>query len=303
MVQRLATVSRGEERVDLSGALASALRRHEKLILADIPEISTLRDGSSVADGCAIYAVDKRYIVHLSPPAFPEAAISAAKASRTMRARLGPLGSKAIEQLADGRLWGRSYAITPLCEPLRIEGWRRFIERRRIAPEILSLIEQMAGLSVDADYDFRAQCAEQISYLASLAGLSEGLRKSAQDSVKKMAAFPLKAVPMHGDLHAGNVMRHAGGLVVIDWGTALPHGYAIYDLMRFSDSIRMSGRRLRAALQSHARILGIRPDETGVYLNAALAHFATHLEEFPLERFIAMAENCYSRLQHALRND
>ncbi len=70
-------------------------------------------------------------------------------------------------------------------------------------------------------------------------------------------------------------------------------GFAIYDLMRFAGSFRLSPQMLREELAAHAAALGVPVEQTGTYLMAGLGHYARNLGQFPLPRFRAMAETCF----------
>jgi hypothetical protein len=108
-------------------------------------------------------------------------------------------------------------------------------------------------------------------------------------------------VAMHGDFWRGNVLvrRRAatlggrlplpGDLVVTDWRTGLAHGYALFDLLRWADSVGLPRRALQREVRAHRAILGCAPDDARGHVLAALGQRYLALGHFPVERFSIMA--------------
>ena len=107
---------------------------------------------------------------------------------------------------------------------------------------------------------------------------------------------------MHGDLWKGNVLLAPtrvpwGGIVLIDWGSALIQGYGIQDLIRLADSMRMGLPRLRREILAHCGLLGCEPEDARAYLTTSFAHYALQYYGrgqgcFPLEDFIRTSLRC-----------
>ena len=277
----------------IANALMSDFASSE-IISFDAPLIvETIRETSQVPDGCAIYLVDKRYVLHISPKAFPEVAALEASAARAMNSALGAWGRYVLCSVGEGRIDQRSYCLTPLCVPLKAGRIMRLIERRRVGPEILTWLRGVTECGNDASEDFHEQCIAHCRALAALTGFSSDLNAAIGQAFARATTIPLRTVPMHGDLWMGNILRRSGQLAIIDWQGSVVQGYAIFDLIRFAESCRLSARRLRGELEAHASLLRVSVEDTSTYLIAALAHIHAHLEAFPMPQFIAMAENCH----------
>ena len=96
------------------------------------------------------------------------------------------------------------------------------------------------------------------------------------------------------------MMRQRDGrLALIDWGGATPRGYAIYGLIRAADSLGIPRRTLARELRWHGERLGDAREAPMLHLLGALGHYTRHLGEFPLERFVQMAQRCHHMLRAA----
>ncbi len=143
--------------------------------------------------------------------------------------------------------------------------------------------------------------------LVDMHDLPESLRADAERLDADITAGTLKPrhVPMHGDLWRNNIMVRPGGgeLVVIDWAGGTAAGYAIYDLIRFHQSFNLSSDRLRRELLWYQEALGggaLGLAMIRVHLLGALGHYANRLGEFPRDRFVALARDCYGAVDSAL---
>jgi thiamine kinase-like enzyme len=131
------------------------------------------------------------------------------------------------------------------------------------------------------------------------------LRAAANDVLDRKGGnnIVLTATVMHGDLTLGNVMldpSRSRDFMIIDWGGSSVDGFPIFDLVKFAEAVRLPTRRLRAEIAAHAGILGCAIQDTRSYLTAALGHIWLNLEQFPPERFAAMAERNLNTLDGAL---
>ena len=261
-------------------------------------EITLLRGQSSVGDGCSMYLLDRACVLHLAPLDFPDVAAAA----DAMRAVLGRHAEIMLDALESGRIGTRSYFVTPLCTPLpggRLgQAWNRW----RTAPLLLGWLEDVVRIPIEADAPFLDQCERSLVALTDEAGLDAPVRVSADKAVHRLwkGDFRPRPVPMHGDLWSGNILRLNGALRIIDWRGSLPHGYAMFDLVRLCQSFGLGPARLRAAIRTHVEALGCAPEDARGYLMAALGPFARHRGEFPLDRFIAMAHACWASLDEAV---
>ena len=106
---------------------------------------------------------------------------------------------------------------------------------------------------------------------------------------------------MHNDLWQGNILLNSdGGIVVIDWPGSVVKGYAIYDLIRLAESLRLSDRALGEQLRAHCRLLGCEPKDSVSHLAAALGHLLGDLDHFPMHLFLPLADRCVRRAAAAV---
>lgn len=276
-----------------------------------IDKVEVIRTQSMVADGAAIFLLDHDHVLFLSPAAHPDAAAIQAQATQTM-AGLGPvMAERILPVTATGTLADRSFLILPRCEPLAGGRLRRLIQTPKVAAAILGWLRQLVGATVaDGPADDRAETDEfqrSLRALVDMHDLPESLRADAERLDADITAGTLKPrhVPMHGDLWRNNIMVRPGGgeLVVIDWAGGTAAGYAIYDLIRFHQSFNLSSDRLRRELLWYQEALGggaLGLAMIRVHLLGALGHYANRLGEFPRDRFVALARDCYGAVDSAL---
>jgi len=222
-----------------------------------------------------------------------------------MRTRLDSGTAQVIpEEIGRGNVGGRSYLVLPRFTPLASGRFGRRIERWRMGPLVMDWLRQAAAQSPPASCDQLEHCRQALLSLENLSELPDQLRGDVRAIRRKLelGSTLLKLVPMHGDLWTENIMRRRDGtLAFIDWAGSLPEGYGIYDLIRVASSFRISRSRLRSELAFHAQVLGDGSDEVvKLHLLGAFGHIALNLNQFPPERFAALASNCYKYLSKAI---
>jgi hypothetical protein len=154
---------------------------------------------------------------------------------------------------------------------------------------------------------------EPLRQLASLNSIDDRLRAAAERVVERLnaGAWTPRHVLMHGDLWKHNILirtanradeqrRWRGRFVIIDWAGSEIRGYAMYDLVRLAQSMRLTARNLRSEVERHCRLLRCKQTDAVSYLMAALGHISMNLEHFPMDRYARMAESCLTTLEHAL---
>lgn len=287
----------------LSGALYPDGRR--------IGSVEVVRTQSMVADGAAIFLLDHDHVLFLSPAAHPDAAAIQAQATRTM-AGLGPvMAERILPVTATGMLADRSFLILPRCEPLAGGRLRRLFQTPRVAATILGWLRQLVDGTIgdppSRDGRETDEFRRSLRALVDMHDLPGSLRADAERLDAEMAAGTIRPrhVPMHGDLWRNNIMARpgSGDLVVIDWAGGTASGYAIYDLIRFHQSFNLSSDRLRRELLWYREALGGGAQGLSMiraHLLGALGHYANRLGEFPRDRFVALARDCYGAVDSAL---
>jgi hypothetical protein len=271
----------------------------------EIRAVDLIRGESIVADGASIYLIDNEYVLLHAPPAFPDAVSAQAEAMTAMSGRVSRDARRAILPIvASGWLDNRSYLVMPWCIPLRRGRISGRLDRMRISRDVLAWIRSMTECCVpEQSPDAAAEFDDSLGALVDMPELSAPIRNEAKRLRTAIASGALRPahVPMHGDLWQGNILRRQNGsLAVIDWGGSTTNGYAIYDLIRFAQSFRLSKASLRRELRWHSAKLDRSVDGSSAHLLGALGHYALRLGEFPRERFCVMAEECWNTFKSAL---
>jgi hypothetical protein len=227
----------------------------------------------------------------------------------------GSVGGHILEPLAEGRVRGLSYVVLPYCDGLSESRPVWWIQRALLRPLIFdwlwhateSTVRDVEPAAIDGSF------AEPLRRMASMGPINDGLRAAAKRAAERLDAgvWTPRQVLMHGDLWKGNILirkdRRAveqrgwrDRFVVIDWAGSEIHGYAIYDLVRLAESMRLTARSLRSEVDRHCHLLRCAPADATSYLLAALGHVAKHIEHFPLDRYARMAGSCLTTLERAL---
>jgi hypothetical protein len=261
---------------------------------------SELLSSGVLSDSASVYRVDDSSVLKMSPPDFPNVAREMAERADLARTALGEeLGWAVAVVLKRWEMDGVSCALFEELTSVSDRRLKRFVQLRRLTPPVLQWLRDVAAL--DRGVSDRAEVC-----LRALADCPyEILRRSAVDPLARInsGAFVARSRIMHSDFWIGNVMIDPSGsrpFVLIDWRGSTVDGFPIFDLVKFASSAGLRRKVLRAELAAHAERLGCDIEETRTYLLAALGHIWLHLEQFPPERFRAMAENCLLTLDNAL---
>ena len=265
-----------------------------------VERVDVIRTASIVADGTAIFLLDGQFVMFLSSDEYRDAADQQRSAMVSMKKALGDeLGERILPVVAAGSLCERSFLVLPICKPLMAGRIGRRLQRPRITRQILPWLRALAMRAGGPEED--SQFAPSLQALAQMDDLRDDIRQDAkrlQDAIET-GALKVRHSPMHGDLWRNNIMERDGRLVVIDWAGSARQGYAMYDLLRFHQSFGLSGKRLGTEMNWYIETLGSR-DAVSAHLLGALGHYAIRMGEFPRDRFLILAADCYSALQSGL---
>ena len=300
----------------LIGPLADALGdRYGKL------ELSLLSHGNAVEDGTTVLLLcdsvgQSRAVVLCSSPITPDMVQRAMNRAHQVKLTLGrSIGFPILDPLAQGSVRGLSYAVLPYCNALSESRPAWWIQRTLLRPLIFDWLLRATECTVHdvepAAIDRRF--IEPLRRLASLKSINDRLRTAAGRAAERLdtGGWTPRHVLMHGDLWKGNILirtanrtveqrRWHDRFVIIDWAGSEIHGYAMYDLVRLAQSMRLSAKRLRSEVVRHCRLLRCEPVDAMSYLLAALGHIAMNLEHFPVDRYAHMTESCFTTLEHTL---
>ena len=285
-------------------------------------EISLLSQGTTVADGTTVLLLrdtggHPHAVVLCSAPISPDMVQRAMNRAHQAKVILGAsAGAPILDPLVQGSVRGLSYAVLPYCSKLSGSRPVWWIQREFLRTSIFDWLWRATACTV-RDVEPAAidrSFGKPLQYMASLKPISDRLRAAASLAAERLdvGTWMPRYVLMHGDLWKGNILIRSQGrdfqwlkladrFVIIDWAGSEIYGYAIYDLVRLSESIRLNARTLRREVDRHCRLLRCEPADATSYLLAALGHIAMNLDHFPIDRYAHMAESCYSTLVNTLK--
>jgi hypothetical protein len=284
-------------------------------------EASLLSAPGKIEDGIKVLLIrdsarQPRAVILVSSPAAPNMVERAMRRARLAKSILGNFGGAHIlDPVTEGKTDGLTYAVLPYCRPLSDSRPVWWIQRAFLLPSLLAWLRRATECTArelnpdSVDQRF----GEPLRRLATLQLLGARMRAAASRALERLEAdaWTPRFVLMHGDFWKGNVLTRPAsasverrawqeGFVIIDWAGSEVEGYAIYDLVRLSESMRVHPRRIREEVEKHCRLLSCVPADARSYLLAALGHIALHLEHFPLFRYVQMAESSFATLERAL---
>lgn len=281
--------------------------------------VTELDRPKQVADAMQVFVLSdsaglSRAVLHCSPFMDPDAVRNAVRVARDVKSCLNPQASAMVlDVLAEGRVAGLSYAVSPFCYSVSVTLPWRWIQSALLRPHIFDWLWQVArSTQGEVGPECKATAfVEPLTSLTAMDGISLSLRLHAERALERLAsgAWQPRYVLMHGDLWRGNVMirPRAQNLewwpkraVIIDWAFSLVRGYAIYDLVRIAESMNLSAKCVRYELERHCQLLGCELADSWSYLVAALAYLQLHLGCFQVERYLALTERCCATLERAL---
>lgn len=281
-------------------------------------ELSFLSRADAVTDGTTILLLrdtdgKPRAVVLCSAPTAPSMVERSMKRARRAKKTLGTdLGDQILVPLLEGNAMGLSYAVLPFCKSLsKYRLIRRFQCWQLQQPVFDWLWRANEHTLLDVEPDsLDRNFAEPLRRITALKpALSDRLLAAAERAGERLLAGKWKPrhVLMHGDFWTGNILIRSADdtcgqktwrdrFVIIDWPDSETRGYAMFDLIRMAQSMRLHPRHLRNEVSRHCRLLQCELADATSYLLAALGHIFMNLENFPVDRFTLMADSCYEAL-------
>ncbi|NET58962.1 MAG: hypothetical protein F6K47_23305 [Symploca sp. SIO2E6] len=286
---------------------------------ASVGEISLLRPLKPVMDDSAKLLVKDPAghpiaVVLCSSPVTPWLVARGMERTRLAKQALGSdLGRVVLDPLLEGEIRGLSYAVLPYCQPLSNSRLVWPVQRALLSPHVFQWLSGLteATATVVHPEQVEPDFMEPLKYLAELEAMTERVRAGARQAMNRLAdgKWSPRHVLMHNDLWKGNILldhRHVSRLgnqlwtehfVIIDWMAAMVQGYAMYDLIRLAQSLKLGQRQLREHVITHCQFLSCDFTDARSHLLAALGYLGMHLEHFPLPRFVQMADSCWETIE------
>jgi hypothetical protein len=293
----------------IAAAVGTAL---DRLRVVAIDSVVARADGPSafrISDASG----EPRAVLLCSAPLFPDMVKRAMERAAMAKSALDSNEAVAIlDPMLEGRLREMSYALLTFCPPLAQRRPMRWIHRLVVGRQVLEWLYRVTLRTVaTASSTERPACfAEPLARVAAIDRLGPGVRADARRAVERLenGSWQPKTVLMHGDLWMGNVLLGPASrssrlwpdrFVIVDWPGCVLRGHAIFDLVRLTQSMRMSDSAVAGELLRHCEVLQCGPEDAMAYLLAALGHLEMRLEQFPVEQFLAMARGCHQWLEQA----
>ena len=273
-------------------------------------ELTALRTQGTVTDSPVVLLArlqGYRWVVHISPRSAPDVIEEEQRKASEAKAALGETaGSVVLLATHQGRLDGLSYSVTAFHQPISQSGielpWK---------PSLRAAILEWLRTSVSVTLSeniCRGDIADSVASLRDIADSSSFLRLAAEVAYDRCKSdeFSPRKVLMHGDLWSGNLLKcrnQTYPFYIIDWRGSRKTGYPIFDLVRMAQSLKIPHGRVCLELFNHARLLKCELQDARTYLVAALGSLAANLDQFPTDRFIALAESALVFHDSALQAD
>jgi hypothetical protein len=281
-------------------------------VFGGTPQISLLCPPKAVADDTSKFLVrdaqgEPRGVVLCSSFVDPDMVAHGMERARSaQRAVKENLKTYILEPLLEGRCCGLSYALLPYCGSLSGSRVVNRIQRTVLGPALFRWLRRSAQATVSepsAGVDHEIDAA--LEALEKTQGMSRSVRAAAEQALNRLhnGLWIPRRVLMHGDFWLGNILLRSKEMpsarrspwwdrfVVIDWAGSRLDGFAFWDLFRLAQSVRASNRRLSHEVVAWARMFDCDPTDARSYLAAALGDLGLHLNHFPVERFVELADS------------
>lgn len=273
-------------------------------------------EAHAVADAPYVFSLDGEggscdWVVSLSNAAFPDAvAEGRARAEQARGALSEPLAKKILSTVSTGRFETCSFAVYPRLFPFSSNRILCKAQKAVTAPAIIQWLSNVAAETagpVTSDTELQDVFQAPLSYAATETRFSEALRSASSDALKAVESgrtLP-KAVLEHGDFWLGNILletpqpwfRMRENFAVIDWGASRQRGYPFIDLLRFVQSAYGDNSRLKKIALVYADAIGVSARDIELYACASIGRLGLERNEFPMDRFIALAESVFVTAQ------
>ncbi len=282
-------------------------------------DISRLSQALDVADGTTVFLLRDaqerpRAVILCSSPVAPGMIQRATHRALAAKEVLGEeLGSVILDPLMEGNVQGLSYAVMPYCVSLSRATPIWWMQRAFLRPTVMGWLRSATEKSVSAIAP-AATCqafVDPLREIASFKLVERHVRDAAEVAVQRLqnGEWKPKYVLMHGDFWKGNVLIRPtdddGGearqwqdrFIITDWAGSETRGFAIFDLIRMAQSMRMGTRSLRREIADHCRLLDCQAVDATSYLLAALGYTLMNIEHFPIHAYVRMVESCLKSVE------
>lgn len=266
---------------------------------------------TGVADAKLIYSIKSEYgrddcVIIFSNPAFPDAVSEAVEKTARVIERLPAEASRyVLLPIFDGRYGAQSFAVYPKLFAFSENRLICKLQKKVVEDEVyrwLSHVAKSTQLRIEEKSEFANRFVRPLEYITNERRFSEEIRKSAAEALvtAERPGFSPVCIVEHGDFWLGNVLltdkwllrKRPYGFAVIDWGSSNVFGYPFIDLLRFFDSASGRFGKVSPRVRQYCESADIPAADLPLYVLAALGYLGLHRNQFPMERYIMLAERC-----------
>lgn len=227
------------------------------------------------------------------------------------------LGSVILNPLSRGEIKGKSFTILPYRQPLSSRKIARYVQVRRIYPEVLRWLRGVVERTSEPvkRENLSGDFLKPLNHIIKMQDMDHEIRDQSVIAIHRLKSqtWKPKYVLMHGDLYKENLLfqgkraeknnKEGFGFILIDWPGCLLRGYAMYDLVRLGRSIGLKKSRFMREVYGHCRLLECESQDAAGYLLAALGHIGLNLEHFPFNQYIRLIRQCFYYLKRYLDSE
>ncbi len=273
--------------IDLTAHNASPIANRRDLIDSTIKYLIRDKENRSIA------------VLKMSSEIDPQSVAESTQIAEEIASSLKPdTGRHILRPLVEHQYGGRSVAIYPYLDQLKMFRPAWIVQRRGLAPHIMRWAKELSRQTVrDAG---TAQIEQQyITPLEAIvrdhAEFGPQFVEMAKKALLRIDSGKLrpKTVAMHGDPWKNNILldaRNVSGFedgsssarfMFIDWDTGQSEGFPFFDLIRLSNTLRTRKPQMRRLIQDYCEIVEATPEDVSSYITAALGHTLLNLNNCP----------------------
>jgi len=209
----------------------------------------------------------------------------------------GEVSDVVISPLCYGEKAGVYYSLWQYYSPFSSNKAIKYIQKNKLKSQIFSwLLSASEQSKVKAsEEEVREKFIKPLELLYENNSIRAEIKHEIGGQIKKIKNKkwqPFFCIE-HNDFWLGNILinkKNSYGISVIDWAGANSKGFAIYDLIRISLSMKVSNAFFLNQLSLICEVLECDIENSKGYLLSSFANLAMNLGDFPEERFVCLLD-------------
>lgn len=271
--------------------------------------------GHSVADSTLVFSISGArssgdFVVLLSNDDFPDAVKEAVGNARGIAGELPPdLAMHVLTPLCADEWDGKSFAVYRRLYSFSENRLIAKLQKQTYGDRIYSWLARVARETsqvVAGEDQKKMRYLDPLEYLVQepkLSGEIAGAAASIRSAVEADEWTPVTVVE-HGDFWLGNVLlpkywlfdSRRDRFAIIDWGGAKRTGYPFIDLIRYFRATSNNLAVLERRLTQYCGVSNLPYAHVSRYVYSALGAIGMNRNQFPLDRYISLVEDCTGAL-------